>query len=151
MSSLARSPQSYFSSTTNEIIIPTPETNIHTLIDRWSDERLSLPAIIVNPSTHDDIVAAIRYAKINNLTLVTGGGGHKVVPINEKTMYLDIRKFKEIAIGADRKTVTFGGAVTCLELMTAMYAEGLYTSSSITNHTPITYPPLRTIHLMINS
>ncbi|KAH8702046.1 hypothetical protein BGW36DRAFT_445658 [Talaromyces proteolyticus] len=121
-------PRSFFASTTNEIIIPTSTTDIHSVITRWSDERLQQPAIIVIPSTREDIIAAIQYARQKNLTILAGAGGHKVVPVNDKTLYLDLRKFKKIEVNREKATVEIGGAVTNLELMTELLKDGFYTT-----------------------
>lgn len=125
-------PETFFASTTNSFIIPDADTDIHKLIARWSDERLGRPAIIVTPSSQDDIIAAIRYARENSLTLVAGSGGHKVVPVGEKTLYLDMRKFKGIKVDKDNETVEIGGAVTNSELMSALLQDGYYTRTPTT-------------------
>ncbi|CRG87464.1 Cdc2-related kinase, arginine/serine-rich [Talaromyces islandicus] len=124
----AANPEAFFASTTNSVIIPNADTDIHEHIARWSDERLKTPALIVIPSSQDDIVVAIDYAREHGLTLVTGSGGHKVVPIDEKTLYLDIRNFKEIRVDKDSDTTEIGGAVTNFELMTALLQDGYYTT-----------------------
>lgn len=125
----AANPETFFASTTNSVIIPEADTDIHQLIARWSDERLKKPALIVAPSSQYDIVAAVHYAREHHLTLVAGSGGHKVVPIDEKTLYLDMRKFKGIKVDKDIDTAEIGGAVTNFELMTALLQDGFYTST----------------------
>jgi FAD/FMN-containing dehydrogenase len=125
--SLLPPPETYFAPTC-EVISPTADIDIHNLIGRWSGERLSKPALIVIPSTQEDIVAAIQYAAANKLQLLPGAGGHKIVPINERTLYLDMRKLKDIAVDTDRQTVTFGGGVTNQEVLEACAVKRLYTS-----------------------
>lgn len=122
-------PEAVFASTTNSILVPNEDTDIHKAIPRWSDERLKKPAIIVTPSTQDDIIAAVHYARENGLILLAGSGGHKIVPINEKTLYLDMRNFKGIKVDKDNGTVEIGGAVTNAELMMALLQNGYYTST----------------------
>jgi FAD/FMN-containing dehydrogenase len=125
----ATNPKPFFESTTNAIIIPDADTDIHKVISRWSDERLKKPAIIVIPSSQDDIISAIHYARENGLTLLAGSGGHKVVPVDEKTLYLDMRNFKGIKVDKDNETAEIGGAVTNSELMMALLQDGYYTST----------------------
>lgn len=125
----AANPEAFFASTTNAITIPDADTDIHKVIPRWSDERLKKPAIIVTPSTQDDIISAVHYARENGLTLLVGSGGHKVVPIDEKTLYLDMRNFKGIKVDKDNETVEIGGAVMNAELMIALLQDGYYTST----------------------
>lgn len=128
MPALNPPPEAYFAQTSAEVIVPTEDDNIHDIIGRWTDERLSHPAIVVVPSNHADIIAAVKYAAASELTLVVGGGGHKVVPINEKTLYVDMRKFTTIAVDTDHMSVTFGGGVSNQQLLEALYDRGLYTS-----------------------
>jgi FAD/FMN-containing dehydrogenase len=125
----ATNPKTFFEPTTNAIIIPDADTDIHKVIPRWSDERLKKPAIIVIPSSQDDIIAAVHYARENSLTLLAGSGGHKVVPIDEKTLYLDMRNFKGIKVDKDNEVTEIGGAVTNSELMIALLEDGYYTST----------------------
>ncbi|KAK9364947.1 hypothetical protein V1509DRAFT_634696 [Lipomyces kononenkoae] len=128
MPSLNPPPEAYFAPTSTEVIVPTVEDNIHDIIGRWTDERLSHPAIVVVPSNHADIIAAVKYAAANKLTLVVGAGGHKVVPINETTLYVDMRKFNHISVDSDHMSVTFGGGVSNQKLLEALYDRGLYTT-----------------------
>ncbi|RFU29630.1 hypothetical protein B7463_g6699, partial [Scytalidium lignicola] len=128
MSTLTPPPSAYFAQTSAEIIIPTAESKIHDIIHRWTDERLSNPALVVIPSNTTDITAAGKYAAENRLTLLVGGGGHKVVPINEKTLYLDMHRFKNIDVDTNNMLVTFGGGVSNQELLEALYSHGVYTT-----------------------
>ncbi|KAH8809324.1 hypothetical protein F5884DRAFT_858825 [Xylogone sp. PMI_703] len=128
MSNLTSNPDTYFAQTSAEIIIPKAESDIHSIIGRWSDERLSHPALVVIPSNKDDIIAALKYAASSGLTVVVGGAGHKVVPINDETLYLDMKKFTNIKIDVDDMSVTFGGGVTNNQLLEALHARNLYTA-----------------------
>lgn len=99
-----------------------------TNISRWSDTNIDRPALLVTPETEQHIQAAIQIARLNNLTIVTSGGGHGAfVPVASNTLYLDMKKFKTIQLNKNQGTVTVGGGVICGEVLETLAAEGYYT------------------------
>lgn len=121
-------PGTYFAQTSAKLIIPSAESNANDIIHRWSDERVSKPALVVIPSENADVIAAVKYAAASGLKIVVGSGGHKVVPIDEKTLYLDMQKFKIIDVNSNQPSVSIGGGVTNQELLEALHSHGFYTS-----------------------
>jgi FAD/FMN-containing dehydrogenase len=118
---------SHFSETC-EVISPEPDADIHEVISRWSDAGVCLPALIVTPSTREDICEAIKYATAKHLTLVPGAGGHGVaVPIDDRTLYLNLRRFNHVAVDVKNGLVTFGGGATNEEVLGACINAGYYT------------------------
>ncbi|KAJ6069447.1 hypothetical protein N7499_011334 [Penicillium canescens] len=110
------------------VIVPGPGTELHRVMARWSDVGLSRPALIVTPTTREDVIAAIQYATTHGLQVVPGGGGHGVaVPIHSRTLYLNMRMFNHVAVDTTNSLVTFGGGVTNEEVLDACVKEGYYT------------------------
>ena len=83
----------------------------------------------MTPKTEDDVLAAIEHAKQNSLRVVPAGGGHgNFVPIDSRTLYLDMREFKAVALDKTAGTVQIGGGATVRDVMEAICAEGYYTT-----------------------
>ncbi|KAJ4228990.1 hypothetical protein NW759_003711 [Fusarium solani] len=95
---------------------------------RWSDTNIERPALILTPKTEQDVQAALRVAKANNLTVVASGGGHGTfVTVSPQTLYLDMKEFKTIELNKEKGTVRVGGGVVTGELSKALAKEGYYT------------------------
>ncbi|KAI0470176.1 FAD-binding domain-containing protein [Xylaria cf. heliscus] len=99
------------------------------LSDRWMTMGPStLPAATVVPSTKEDVVAVVRYAAANGLKVVPqcGGCGGLVVT-NNKTIYLDMGKFRSVEVDVESQTVTFGGGTLTKDFQPAVAEKGFYT------------------------
>ncbi|KAH6867617.1 hypothetical protein B0T10DRAFT_502271 [Thelonectria olida] len=93
-------------------IVPEATTNLGNVLPRWTQSHLSAPAIIITPNPEDDIVAAIRLAKENDLNIVPGGGGHDTfTTIDNKTAYLDLKNFNDIQLDQASSTVRLQAGV----------------------------------------
>ncbi|KAL4863610.1 hypothetical protein BDV12DRAFT_201926 [Aspergillus spectabilis] len=93
---------------------------------RWSQLGVSSPAGVVIPSSEDEIIEALHFAASKRLQVIPAGGAlSPFVPINEKSFFLDMRKFKDISIGTC--SVTIGGGSTAGDVIQACAAEGCYT------------------------
>ncbi len=99
----------------------------HTL-PRWSNTYVETPAIIIRPDAEDDIVVAVKYAKENNLTLVTANGGRApFVPITSKTLYLDMERFNQVTLDKSSGTVRIGGGASTEDVINSLTAKEYYT------------------------
>ncbi|SPO06422.1 related to 6-hydroxy-D-nicotine oxidase [Cephalotrichum gorgonifer] len=114
--------------------IPGPEDTPASLLDRWSNTYISLPAAVAVPDTEADIAALITYAKEHDLSILVAGGKHFAsVPITPKTLYVDMSSFNSIHIDEQAQTVTIGGGVTTGAVLDALTTTGYYTSVPNTN------------------
>jgi hypothetical protein len=110
-------------------IVPDATTNLGDVLPRWTESHLSAPAIIITPNTEDDIVAAIHFAKQNNLNIVPGGGGHGTfTTIDNKTAYLDLRNFNDIQLDQASSTVRLQAGVRTGSLLKYLVAQDYYTT-----------------------
>lgn len=104
------------------------------LLNRWSDSYVSLPAAVAVPHTDTDVVALVAYAKKRGLTIVVAGGKHLAsVLITSKTLYMDMKNFDGALIDETVRTVTVGGAITTGAVIEALTPAGYYTSVPNTN------------------
>ncbi|KAL9624825.1 MAG: hypothetical protein Q9160_000871 [Pyrenula sp. 1 TL-2023] len=114
-------------SSTCEVIVPSPDSELHSIVSRWSDAGVSLPAAVVVPSSEDDIVAAVNFAAQNGFQLIPAGGGHgSFVPINNRTVYMDMKNFRSVEVDKSAGSVTFGGGATTGEVLWSCATNGLY-------------------------
>lgn len=116
-------------SLTCEVKFPRKDDALKDHVVRWSDANVALPAVVVTPETESDVDAAVQYAQANGLRVVVAGGGHApFVPVTAKTLYLDMRRFKSIALDEAASTVTVGGGVLTGELLSDLTSRGFYTT-----------------------
>lgn len=119
--------QSFFSPSC-EVKIPEPTTELHSVVSRWSDSGVDLPAAVVVPSTEDDIIAAIRLAEAKGFRVIPGSGGHgSFVPIDGKTVYLDLKKLRTVSVDKSNDSVIIAGGALAADVLKACVAEGYYT------------------------
>ncbi|KAI3322164.1 FAD-binding domain-containing protein [Xylariaceae sp. AK1471] len=99
------------------------------LSKRWMTMGSStLPAAAIVPSTEKDVVAVVQYAAANGLKILPqcGACGGLVIT-NNKTIYLDMEKFRSVDVNAEARTVTFGGGTLTKDFQPAVAEKGFYT------------------------
>lgn len=111
-----------------EAIVPKSNIGLHDVVPRWSETFVEPPAIILMPSSDEDIADAINYAKENGLILVVANGTRApFVPITHKTLYLKMNRFNQVHLDVLSETVRIGGGATTGEVMKTITAAGYYT------------------------
>ncbi|KAL1879356.1 hypothetical protein VTK73DRAFT_7087 [Phialemonium thermophilum] len=111
-----------------EVVVPDGSAQLHDVISRWSDGGVDVPALVVRPQTESDIVDAITYAKQHGLRLIPANGGHATfVPIDSKTLYLDMNNFNEVALDSSAQVVRIGGGASVRHVVSTLTPKGFYT------------------------
>jgi FAD/FMN-containing dehydrogenase len=103
----------------------------HNQIFRWSNTHISPNscAAIVVPSTEQDINAVIKFASQNRLKVLPTAGKHgSSLPINERSIYLDLKNFDQIELDEQNGSVTIGGGVLAGRLCDVLAERGWYCS-----------------------
>ena len=86
--------------------------------DGYDEARLSFngmvdrrPAVIVQPATTDDVVAAVRAARETGLPVAIRGGGHSVSghAIAEGALVVDLRRMRTVTVDPERRLARAGG------------------------------------------
>ena len=87
----------------------------------------SKPAIIARCSSTDDVAAAVRFARANDLTVSVYGGGHGVTgsAVADGALCVDMRGMKTVDVDPDSRTVRAAGGLTWGELDAATQEHGL--------------------------
>lgn len=85
------------------------------------------PALMVRCADADDVAAAVRVAREQDVPLTVYGGGHGVTgsAVCDGGICIDLRGMKEIDVDPGRSTVRVGGGVTWGELDAATQEHGL--------------------------
>jgi hypothetical protein len=113
-------------STTSEVTF-----NTKGQISRWSDTGVSPDgcAAIVVPSTEEDIVAVVKFAAQNGFKVLPTAGKHGAfLPIDERSIYLDLKNFDSIELDDGAGSVKVGGGVVTGHLCSVLAEKGWYTS-----------------------
>jgi FAD/FMN-containing dehydrogenase len=117
---------------TCQVSTPSGDDTIYSFLSkRWMTLGSStMPAAAVVPSTEDDVVSVVRFAAANGLKVLPqcGGCGGVVITTN-KTIYLDMDKFRSVKVDPEARTVTFGGGATTGDVQPAVTQKGFYTGS----------------------
>lgn len=80
----------------------------------WNGMIDKYPALIVRPVDNADVVAAVNFARDNDLLLSVRGGGHNVAghATNEGGLVIDLAAMKEISVEPVKRTARAEGGVT---------------------------------------
>jgi len=100
-------------------------------ISRWSNTGVSPNgcAVIVVPSTEEDIVSIVNFAAQNNLKVLATAGKHgSWLPINERSIYLDTKNFDTVELDEETACVKIGGGVVAGRMCSVLAEQGWYTS-----------------------
>jgi FAD/FMN-containing dehydrogenase len=105
----------------------------------WNSMINKRPAMIVQCTGTDDIIAAIRFAQKNNLIVSVRGGGHNVAgnAVCEGGVMIDLSKMKSIQIDPVSRTAKVEPGVIWRELDQATLAHGLATTGGTVSDTGI--------------
>lgn len=85
------------------------------------------PAAVVLPETVEDVVAAVRFARANDLRVAPQGTGHNAGPLGslEDTILLKTERMRGVAIDPDARTARVEAGVLWLEVVEAAARHGL--------------------------
>lgn len=113
-------------SPTSEVIFTTQGR-----ISRWSNTGVPLDgcAAIVVPSTEQDIAAVVGFAAQNDLTILPTAGKHgNFLPIDQRSIYLDLKNFGSVELDEAQGCVEIGGGIVAGHLCRTLAERGWYTS-----------------------
>ncbi|KAF4550588.1 FAD-binding domain-containing protein 9 [Elsinoe fawcettii] len=99
-------------------------------VSRWSDTNVAAsPAVSITPVAEIDLIQLIQWAAVRNCQIVAAAGGHgSFVPIDKRSIYIDMSAFAKISVDEDNRTVTIGGGVLTGALLNDLSERGLYTT-----------------------
>ena len=88
------------------------------------------PAVIARPATVDDVIAAVNFARSNELTVAVRSGGHSVAGASacDDGIVIDMRLMNEVTVDPAKRTARAGGGASWGDFDTATQAHGLGTT-----------------------
>lgn len=86
------------------------------------------PATIYEPTTIEDIVNVVRYAKKvgRRITITSGGHSFSANFLREDCLLIDMKNFNQFSVNIEEKTAQAGPAVGGSTLMKALYKDKLF-------------------------
>src|SRR3989441_390822 len=105
----------------------------------WNAIADRRPAFIVRPSSVDDVIAAVRFAREERLVVAVRGGGHSVAGFStcDGGMVLDMSRMREVTVDPVRRTARAQGGAHLSQLDKAAQAHGLVCPVGVIGHTGV--------------
>jgi FAD/FMN-containing dehydrogenase len=97
------------------------------------------PRVIVRPAGADDVVAAVNFARENELGVAVRGGSHSVPGFGtaDDAVVIDLGRMQEVEVDPDTRTARSQGGATWGVFNDAAHAHGLATTGGIISTTGI--------------
>jgi FAD/FMN-containing dehydrogenase len=105
----------------------------------WNGAIDKRPSLIARCRTNEDVVAAVNFARDNDVLFAVRGGGHSFPGIStcDDGLVIDLAGMKQVEVDPGARTVTAQGGVTWGEFDAATQAYGLAVTGGHVTHTGI--------------
>ncbi|MFL5685046.1 MAG: FAD-binding oxidoreductase [Chloroflexota bacterium] len=97
------------------------------------------PALVVRPSSVDDVMSAVRFGRDHDLEIAVRGGGHSALghSTSEGGIVIDLRRLNEVTVDPERRRATTGGGALLGQLDIAAQEHGLVCPVGVVGHTGV--------------
>jgi FAD/FMN-containing dehydrogenase len=105
----------------------------------WNGMVAESPALVLQPSSAHDVVAAVGFAREHGLLVSVKGGGHNIagISIAEGGLVLDMSGMREVAVDPDARLARVGPGCLLGEVDQATQAHGLATVLGFVSETGV--------------
>ncbi|MBV9324429.1 MAG: FAD-binding oxidoreductase [Chloroflexi bacterium] len=105
----------------------------------WNGMIDRRPELIVRSHTPSDVIAAVNFARDNNLVLAVRGGGHNVAgnAVCDGGLVIDLSLMQDVSVDVERRTAVAQGGCTWADVDRATHAHGLATTGGLVSTTGI--------------
>jgi FAD/FMN-containing dehydrogenase len=97
------------------------------------------PALVVRPSSVDDVVAAVRFGRERDLEIAVRGGGHSAVghSTSDSGLVIDLGRMNEVSVDPSSRRARTGGGALLGQLDIAGQEHGLVCPVGVVGHTGV--------------
>jgi FAD/FMN-containing dehydrogenase len=105
----------------------------------WNGMAAKLPALVVQPTSAADVVAAVRFARAHGVLLGVKGGGHNIAgtAIAERGLTLDMGRMRDVSVDADARVAHVDAGCRNSDVDRATQQHGLATVLGFISETGI--------------
>jgi FAD/FMN-containing dehydrogenase len=105
----------------------------------WNAVHDRRPAVVVRPTTTDEVATAIRFARDHDLALAIRSGGHSACGHSscDGGLVVDMSRLRGVTVDAERRTARANGGALLGELDVAAQAHGLVCPIGVIGHTGV--------------
>jgi FAD/FMN-containing dehydrogenase len=120
-------------------IIPPDDAGYDEARRVWNATFDRRPALVVRPSTVDDVRAAIRFGRDRDLEIAVRGGGHSALghSTSEGGLVIDLGKMNDVSVDPARRLARTGGGALLGQLDIAGHELGLVCPVGVVGHTGV--------------
>lgn len=97
------------------------------------------PAMVVRPTGVDDVVAAVRFAREQDLLVAVRSGGHSIPGLStcDGGIVIDLSRMRGVRVDPDRRTARCDGGALLDELDRAAQTHGMVCPVGVVSHTGV--------------